>query len=240
MKTGSGNKILSPILLLLFFASPVLAQTGGEPPVASKQNSPADSLKSLEHNDDYIDLSTLPGVKISLKYGTTDNFMGFDMYGPFNKAFLHKDAAVKFKKAIGLLKKEKPGWSFIIFDALRPHSVQWIMWDKVKDTPQRKYVANAEIGSPHNYGMAVDLSLLDEKGMEIDMGTGFDSFSEVSEPKLEEKFLKEGKLTQNQLENRMILRRAMTGAGFLQLSHEWWHYNALPEPEIRKKYKIVE
>lgn len=197
-------------------------------------------MNKLEHNPDYVDLSTLPGNVISLKYATTDNFMGINMYGDFNKAFLHKDAALKFKKATELLRKEKPGWSFIVFDALRPHSVQWVMWNRVKDTPKRKYVANAEIGSPHNYGMAVDLSLLDEKGKEIDMGTGFDSFSELSEPKLEEKFLKEGKLTRRQMENRLILRNVMTQAGFIQLSHEWWHYNALPEPEIRKKYKIVE
>jgi len=197
-------------------------------------------MKNLENNPDYVDLSSFPSVTIDLKYATTDNFMGINMYGPFKKAFLHKDAAQKFRKAVDLLEKEKPGWQFIVFDALRPHSVQWVMWDRVKDTPQRKYVANAEIGSPHNYGMALDISLLDEKGRELDMGTGFDSFSPVSEPKLEDKFLKEGKLTQQQLVNRLVLRKVMTKAGFLQLSHEWWHYNALPEPEIRKKYKIVE
>jgi zinc D-Ala-D-Ala dipeptidase len=208
--------------------------------LSSSRLSPGESMKMLEQNPDYVDLSTIPGVKIELKYATIDNFMGINMYGPFNKAFLHKDAAQKFKKAVEILDKEKPGWHFIIFDALRPHSVQWIMWNKVKNTPQRKYVANAEIGSPHNFGMALDLSLLDANGKELDMGTGFDSFSEVSEPQLEGKFLKEGKLTQKQLENRLILRKVMTQAGFIQLSHEWWHYNALPEPEIRRKYKIVE
>ncbi len=197
-------------------------------------------MKMLENDKNYVDLSSFPHVVIALKYATTDNFMGINMYGPFNKAFLHKDSATKFRKAVEILQKEKPGWSFIVFDSLRPHSVQWIMWNRVKDTPQRKYVANAEIGSPHNYGMALDISLLDEKGKELDMGTGFDSFSGLSEPKLEDKFVKEGKLTQHQLNNRLILRKVMTEAGFLQLSHEWWHYNALPEPEIRKKYKIVE
>lgn len=197
-------------------------------------------MKRLEEDKDYVDLSTFPSVKVHLKYATADNFMGINMYGPFKKAFLHKDAAQKFRKAIELLNQDKPGWSFIVFDALRPHSVQWIMWDRVKDTPQRKYVANAQIGSAHNFGMALDISLLDEKGNEIDMGTGFDSFSPVSEPKLEDKYLKEGKLTRQQLANRLILRKVMTGAGFQQLSHEWWHYNALPEPEIRKKYKMVE
>lgn len=197
-------------------------------------------MKKLEGNKDYVDISKFQGVKISLKYATTDNFMGIDMYGPFRTAYLHQDAAKKFERAAKALGKERPGWSFIVFDALRPRSVQWIMWDKVKDTPQRKYVANAEIGSAHNYGMALDLSLLDEKGQEVDMGTPFDSFSDLSEPRLEEGFLKEGKLTRVQMENRMVLRRIMTEAGFLQLSHEWWHYNALPEPEIRKRYTIVE
>ncbi len=227
-------------ILFLFFCSLVFADTELKFNAHLKQSSPSNSLTMLENNPDYVDLSTLPNVVISLKYATTDNFMGINMYGAFNKAFLHKDAAVKFKKAVEFFKREKPGWSFVVFDALRPHSVQWVMWNRVKDTPQRKYVANAEIGSPHNYGMAVDLSLLDGSGVAIDMGTGFDSFSELSEPKLEDEFLKEGKLTRQQMNNRLILRKIMTGAGFIQLSHEWWHYNALPEPEIRRKYKIVE
>ncbi len=197
-------------------------------------------MKMLEDNPDYVDLSDFQNVVIDLKYATTDNFMGINMYGSFNRAFLHKDATAKFREAAGALGEERPGWSFVVFDALRPHSVQWVMWNRVKDTPQRNYIADAEIGSPHNYGMAVDLSLLDEKGESIDMGTGFDSFIELSEPRLEEMFLGEGKLTRRQMDNRLILRKVMTDAGFIQLPHEWWHYNALPEPEIRKNYKIVE
>jgi D-alanyl-D-alanine dipeptidase len=193
----------------------------------------------LDPHPDYVDLSPLPNVIIDLKYATTDNFMGINLYGAFNKALLHKDAALKFQRAAGALGKQRPGWSFIVFDALRPHSVQRAMWDRVKDTPQRNYIADAEIGSPHNFGMAIDLSLLDEQGKPVDMGTGFDAFVELSEPKGEEKFLKEGKLTRRQVDNRLILRKVMTEAGFIQLPHEWWHYNALPEPEIRKKYKIV-
>ncbi|HTC21182.1 MAG TPA: M15 family metallopeptidase [bacterium] len=194
----------------------------------------------LDPHPDYVDLSPLPNVIIDLKYATTDNFMGINLYGAFNRAFLHKDAALKFQRAAGALGEQRPGWSFIVFDALRPHSVQRVMWDRVKDTPQRNYIADAEIGSPHNFGMAIDLSLLDEQGKPVDMGTGFDAFVELSEPKGEEKFLKEGKLTRRQVDNRLILRKVMTEAGFIQLPHEWWHYNALPEPEIRKKYKIVE
>jgi D-alanyl-D-alanine dipeptidase len=183
-------------------------------------------------------------VYVDLRYAGINNFTGINLYGPIygsgNKVFLHKDAAVKLRKAIKLLQKSKPGWSFLIFDALRPRSVQWVMWDKVKDTPQRKYVANPAIGSPHNYGMALDIGLTDGKHGEVDMGTGFDYFGLMAEPKWEKYYLKSGKLTRKQYANRLILRRAMEGAGFQQLTHEWWHYNALPEPEIRKKYQIVE
>ncbi len=201
-------------------------------------------MKQVENNPDFVDISKYPHVYIDLRYAGINNFMGVDLYGPIygssGKVFLHKDAAVKLRKAVKFLEKQKPGWSFLIFDALRPRSVQWLMWDKVKDTPQRKYVANPAIGSPHNYGMALDIGLTDGKHGEVDMGTGFDSFTPIAEPRLEKKYLKMGKLTKQQEANRLVLRRVMTKAGFLQLSHEWWHYNALPEPEIRKKYKIVE
>lgn len=215
-----------------------------ETPDASKSISLAESLKQVETNPDFVDISQYPHVYIDLRYAGINNFMGVNLYGPIygsgGKVFLHKDAAVKLKRAVKLLEKEKPGWSFLIFDALRPRSVQWLMWDKVKDTPKRKYVANPAIGSPHNYGMALDIGLTDGKHGEVDMGTGFDSFTPIAEPRLEKKYLRMGKLTKQQEANRLVLRRVMTKAGFIQLSHEWWHYNALPEPEIRKKYKIVE
>jgi len=189
---------------------------------------------------DYVDLSAFSNVKIDLKYASLDNFMGLDLYGDFKNAFLHKDAAFKFEKAVSFLRQEHSGWFFIIYDALRPRSVQRKMWARVKNTPQEKYIADPDKGSPHNFGMALDLGLLDENGKTIDMGAGFDDFRQVSEPQFEDKFLKEGKLSGRQIENRLILRRCMISSGFLQLPHEWWHYNALPEEDIRKNYSIFE
>src|SRR5258708_5683354 len=174
----------------------VHAEQKSNKPGSVSAMSPANAKKLLEKDKNYVDLSKLPHVKILLKYDTTDNFMGFNMYGDFNKAFLHKDAATKFRKAIKLLQKDKPGWSFILFDSLRPRSVQWIMWNKVKNTKDKRYVADASKGSVHNYGFALDISLLDEKGREVDMGTKYDIFSDLAEPQYEDKFLKEGKLTQ--------------------------------------------
>jgi D-alanyl-D-alanine dipeptidase len=194
----------------------------------------------LENNPLYVDISKFSHVTISLKYASVDNFMGEDLYGPFKRAYLHREAADKFQKAIELLQKDKVGWSFIIYDALRPRSVQWKMWAKVKGSPDQNYIADPKKGSPHNFGMALDLGLLDEKGRTVDMGAGFDDFRDISEPRFEERFLQEGTLSKEQLENRLVLRRCMTGGGFLQLPHEWWHYNALPEDEIRRDYPIIE
>ena len=235
--------ILSACLLLASNAAEAQVKTANPQTASAAQpqrRSPMESLKEIRKTGDYMDLSTIPGVKVDLKYATKDNFMGINMYGKFKTAFLHKEAAAKFKAAVKNLRKEKPGWSFIVYDSLRPRSVQWIMWDKVKDTKDKKYVANAEKGSVHNYGFALDLSLLDKKGRPLDMGTPYDTFSDLAEPQLEEKFLKEGKLTREQVDNRLVLRKVMTEAGFTQLSHEWWHYDAKPREELQKNYRIIE
>lgn len=237
------------LLTVLIVLCPVFLRASDEPkpqsttpsPIAeSTPLTPADSLKIVEQNRDFVDLSTIPGIKIDQKYATPDNFMHEVLYGPFTKCFLHKDAAEKFKKAVEILKKEKPGWSFIVFDGLRPRSVQWKMWNRVKDTPQRGFVADANRGSVHNYGFALDISLADEKGKEVDMGTPFDSFSKLAEPKFEQKFMKEGKLTQQQIDNRLILRKIMTEAGFRPIPNEWWHFDGLPQDELEKKYHMIE
>jgi D-alanyl-D-alanine dipeptidase len=179
-------------------------------------------------------------VKILLKYGTPDNFMQENLYGEFSNCYLHKEAIPKLQKAIVNLKEVKPSWRFIFYDCLRPRSIQYKFWEKVKGTPKQPYVADPAKGSIHNFGFAVDLSLLDASGKELDMGTAFDDFTPLAEPVKEEAFLKTGKLNQQQLDNRKILRTIMTKAGFIQRPNEWWHYDALPSVDVKKKYKIVE
>lgn len=179
-------------------------------------------------------------MRIDLKYATLDNFMNENVYGEFNRAFLHSHAAEKLQSAASLLSETKPGYKFIIYDVLRPRSVQWIMWRKVEGTYQQDYIANPERGSNHNFGMAVDLSILNENGEVLDMGTGFDEFDEMSQPRHEEKYLSEKKLHPAHHQNRLLLRECMETAGFKQLSTEWWHFDALPRAEIRANFKIVE
>ena len=87
---------------------------------------------------------------------------------------------------------------------------------------------------------AIDLSILDDDGKPLDMGTDFDDFSELAEPRYEVKFMRSGKLTKEQYANRLLLRSIMKRAGFHQLQREWWHYEALPEHDVRAKYKQLD
>ena len=179
-------------------------------------------------------------MTVNLKYGTTDNFTHKNLYGPFNKCYVHRITADKLRKAIESLRKNHPGYRFVVFDALRPRTVQRKLWDVVKGTPRQKYVVDPDKGSMHNYGFALDIGLMDPKGKPADMGAPYDGFTPLSEPQLEGRFLKGGKLTQAQIDNRLILRKAMVGAGFRQLPYEWWHYDALAEGQVRGKFEIVE
>ena len=199
-----------------------------------------ESLNFLLKSDDFREITAADGVVIDLRYASANNFVGQDMYGPLKRLFLHKRAADKLKAAIALLKHEHPGYKFVIFDGLRPRSVQYVLWQKVVGTAQEKYVADPKKGSIHNYGLAVDLSVLDAKGQELDMGTGFDSFTPLAETQLEKDKLASGELTQAQIDNRMILRRPMEEAGFKVLPEEWWHFDALSAEIVRKQFTPVE
>jgi D-alanyl-D-alanine dipeptidase len=74
------------------------------------------------------------------------------------------------------------------------------------------------------------------------MGTPYDSFAALSEPRYEAKFLAEGKLSALQVENRRTLRTAMETGGFKHISNEWWHFDGQSREAIvtNKKLKIVE
>jgi D-alanyl-D-alanine dipeptidase len=188
-----------------------------------------------------VDIRTLDkDVLVQLKYSTTDNFMKADAYGDLEKCYLRPEVAKMLAKAQRILKKEHPGLSLLVFDCVRPRNIQRKMWALVKGTDLQQYVADPDKGSIHNYGAAVDLTVCDESGKEIDIGTPFDFFGDLAQPRLEEKFLNEKKLTEEQIRNRMILRKAMEDAGFIPLEIEWWHFNAFPSSVIKEKYSIIE
>lgn len=181
-------------------------------------------------------------IIVDLKYSSCDNFLFLDMYGDMEKCYLQPDVAAKLKKAQELLREKYPYYSLIVYDGVRPRSVQFTMWDTIKLPvfERTKYVSNPLNGSVHNFGAAVDLSIVDQNGIELDMGTPYDYFGELAYPREEKRLIEEGKLSYKQFLNREILREAMSGAGFMSITTEWWHFNSCPRNEAMLKYKILE
>jgi len=198
------------------------------------------ALEAALHNPEFEDVSSLTNVKVDLRYATKHNLLQKDVYGGFGKALLHRIAAEKFRHASTLLSKRREDLKFLVFDALRPQAAQEEFWRLVKGTPQQQYFADPAKGSIHSYGFAIDLGLIDRNGQELDMGTGFDDLTELAEPRREAELLAAGALNETQIANRLILRSLMQESGFLQLPHEWWHFDALPGNEVRASYQRCE
>jgi D-alanyl-D-alanine dipeptidase len=186
--------------------------------------------------------SQVPGVLVELKYATYDNFMKKDVYGCLTHAYLQKETMAKLKQAQESLEKVHPGYHLLIYDAARPLSKQWELWNTLTEYPPEKrstYVADPKEHSIHNYGSAIDLTVADEKGKPLEMGTKYDYFGEMAYPKEEIRLIKEGKLSPKALENRLILRSAMKQAGFMPIEYEWWHFNAFSRKEAKEKFQVV-
>lgn len=197
-------------------------------------------ISALEKSTDFQEIKNSNLFSIELKYATTDNFMKVNAYGSLNRAFLHRIAFEKLTSAAQAIQKIHPHHKLLIYDALRPRSAQRVLWKYVVGTAEQKYVADPDKGSVHNYGFAVDLTVIDQNGRPLDMGAAFDDFREISQPDQEAKFLASGQLTQKHINNRLLLRNAMTGAGFFSIAHEWWHFEALPRTQVRQEFSIVE
>jgi D-alanyl-D-alanine dipeptidase len=163
------------------------------------------------------------------------------VYDGLTKAWLHSDAAKKLIRAQQNLKRECPDCSLLVYDAARPMEVQRQMWELVKGTKNVYYVANpANQNGRHNYGMAVDVTIIDSAGRPLPMGTPFDFFGEEAHTDKEADLVKAGKITEAEFQNRRLLRRIMQQAGFTTVTSEWWHFNACSSEEAKRKYKIIE
>jgi len=184
--------------------------------------------------------SLLPKVKVNIKYASKDNFMKANVYEGMDKCYLQSIVAKRLIDSYNYLQKIKPGYNFLIYDGARPHRVQVRMWDLVKGTSKEPYVANPKKGSIHNYGSAIDLTILDNNGKELDMGTEYDYFGKLAEPVLEKKFLASGELTIIQINNRKLLRNVMRKGNFKVRSNEWWHFDAFGINESKKRFSLLE
>jgi D-alanyl-D-alanine dipeptidase len=151
------------------------------------------------------------GVDIRLAYAAAENFTGRPIYR-HARCYLHADAAAALRRAVDLA--GGLGYRLKIFDAFRPSEAQWVMWNH---TPDPEFLADPRRGSPHSRGVAVDLTLLDAAGKELDMGTGFDAFTPLSHHASLE-------VSPAAQANRLMLLGIMTAAGWDFYRNEWWHY----------------
>lgn len=160
-------------------------------------------VRLADFSDDFV---------YDMRYATENNFLKAKVY----------DCAecytrVKTAKALVEANKEfmTQGLKIKFYDCYRPNSVQFLMW---KIVPNPQYVANPVKGSIHNKGGAVDITLVNFDGKELDMGTDFDFFGKRA-------YHDNMELPQNILDNRKLLKETMESYGFWSIRTEWWHYN---------------
>lgn len=154
-------------------------------------------------------------VVIDMIYATAGNFTGQVIY-PHSDCYLRPEAERALQKAIA--GAGKLGLRLKIFDAFRPQSAQEALWEFA---PNPAYIANPAKGSNHTRGVAIDLTLIDARGAELDMGTPVDTMTAQSHHFYQA-------LPASVQINRMYLLTVMLEAGFVHLPNEWWHYQ-LPD-----------
>lgn len=188
----------SVFLIIAFFNTIIITSQ-------KKAESIADTtfVNLKEYSQDFI---------YDMKYATEDNFLKAKVYDC-------AECLLRFKTVQALVEANndfmKKGFKIKLFDCYRPLSIQNKMWEIVSNP---KYVADPKKGSIHNRGGAVDISLVDVNGKELDMGTPFDFFGIQASHNF-------SKLSQEIKSNRKFLKKIMIRNGFNSFDSEWWHYN---------------
>ncbi|WP_309642112.1 M15 family metallopeptidase [Flavobacterium sp.] len=174
---------------------------------------------SFIKKDEIVNDSTFVNLKdyssdfvYNMKYATADNFLKTKVYDCEACYLRYKTVKALIKANEKFMKK---GYKMMLFDCYRPLDIQKKMWQIVSNP---NYVADPKKGSIHNRGGAVDISLVDSNGKELDMGTPFDFFGIEASHDYEN-------LSDEVKENRRTLRKIMTRSGFKIFESEWWHYN---------------
>lgn len=214
--------------------------------------------KMREYN--LVDVQELNSdILVDLKYSTTDNFVGVDMYGDLETAYLERAFAARVVQAQQLLQQRHPEYTLLIYDAARPISVQRAMREAVEGTEFEDFVADGTRGGRHNYGVAVDLTIATLDGEPLDMGAGFDDFTEAASVKgtadnsdsrtrtvqVYRDYIydmaKRGIISYEAASNRILLIEVMHAAGLYPYRREWWHYEELMSiSETRSKYRLLD
>jgi len=168
-------------------------------------------------------LPEVHNLQLDIIYATDKNFTGTPIYGR-PACYLHPEAFAKLERARDLAAAQNLGLK--IFDAFRPAEAQWVLWNH---TPDANFVADPRRGGPHGRGVAVDLTLVDSEGSELDMGTGFDDFTERAHHGRTD-------VSVAAQHNRALLMGIMSAAGWDFYMNEWWHYQLF---NARQNYPLL-
>jgi len=182
--------------------------------------------------------STYPNIQIQLAYAENNNIMKRPIYADLKRAFLYPAIAEKLSGAAHALQEINPTWQLVLLDAARPRSVQYEIWDwAVANNLQRYWAAPAK-GSLHNYGCAVDVTIMTLDSL-LDMGTGFDYLGPEAGTGQHWRLIRDGVLTQQQCDNRNLLKKVMRQSGFRAIQREWWHFNGVSNAFARENFEII-
>jgi len=200
-----------------------------------KMRAPTTALSALEQDwvsKEFVRLSEKE-FYIDLEYSLPENVFSTILYQSFRGAYLNEIAYSKILRAKELLFEINKNYKLVIKDALRPFDVQRKMWDIYQGPNKENYIASPDSDSLHNYGMAVDVLIMEISDSPyipnklLDFGCEFDDFSEKAHWNY-------SGLTAIQRENRELLRNLMLKAGFISYEHEFWHFEAMYKDWVRE------
>lgn len=179
-----------------------------------EQEEPQPKVRVVDYDtSQWVDISFMDSsIVVDMKYATTDNFVNEKMYD-CGRCFLRPAVAEAIQEIH--IELQSKGLGLKVYDCFRPRPIQWKLWEKV---PDPRFVSDPKKGSMHNRGAAVDLTLVNLKGEELDMGTKFDYFGKEAYPSYTN-------LPDTVLNNRKLLSEIMLSNGFKAISTEWWHYS---------------
>ncbi|KUG04922.1 d-alanyl-d-alanine dipeptidase [hydrocarbon metagenome] len=183
------------------------------------------AVNSSGTSTDMVDLQKyIPGIEVDLKYSSDDNVYGEAIY-ELQRAYLRRGTAEKLKAAQEELSAR--GLNLKVWDAYRPPAAQFKLWEIM---PDRRFVVDPHEGfSYHSRGVAVDVTLIDEKGRELLMPSGFDEFSARADRDYSD-------VSSVQMDNAKLLEQIMLDNGFSSIYYEWWHFT----DKKRDKYPVLQ
>ena len=199
-------------LITMIFLPIMLSVTAFESKLKMIEVDASVALKPDYDTTKWKELTAADGFVIDIKYATTDNFVKEKIY-PCARFFLRPKVADALLQVNKELKTQ--GYRLKLFDGYRPRPAQQKLWDKV---PDPNYVAPPSKGSMHNRGVAVDLTITDMTGKEINMGTPYDFFGPAAHHDCTN-------LPKEVLQLRTKLKAVMEKHGFRSIRTEWWHYS---------------